>query len=153
MRIVISPNNPGDPTGLKYKFLLWVQNTLPNLFMLSALISLILLIVGLLMDVNYSSAQTDYTWFQRFGAVVVGWSIFIGMLQQFTFNASNSLKDANFPDDLKSEIQSFIKKRREQAFWLWIMEAFSLLSGTLVWAFGDMMTNRFLHCGQWMCGS
>jgi hypothetical protein len=151
MPIVVSPNDPGSPESLKYKFLLWVQYKLPKVFLFFGLVSLVLLIAGWMLDVTYSSIQTDYTWFQRFGAVVVGWSIFIGMLQQSTFNHSNALKVANVLAAYKDEFQEESQARGKQAHSLWITEALSLFAGTLVWAFGDMVTDRFLHCGQWMC--
>lgn len=151
MKIVVGPCDPGDPKKFKYKFLLWVQYRLPKLFLYSGLLSVGLLIAGYLLDRIYSSAQVDYTWFQRSGALVVGWSIFIGMLQQTTFNHSVSLKEVNAPHPLKAEIQKVSQLKGRQAFWLWVIEAFSLLGGTLVWAFGDMITDRLLHCGQWIC--
>ena len=151
MKIVVGPRDPGDPKKFKYKFLEWVQNSLPKLFLYSGVLSIGLLIAGYLLDRTYSSVQMDYTWFQRSGALVVGWSILIEMLQQTTFNHSVSLKGANAPEPLNAEIKKVSRLKEMQAFWLWVIKAFSLFGGTLVWAFGDMITDRLLHCGQWIC--
>lgn len=152
MKIVITSFNPGPPNGWKYKLIAWLQYELPAWFLFSGFVSAGMLISGFMMDVFYSTTQTDYTWFQRFGAVVVGWSIFIGILQKITFNHSNALKSLqNIPTHLQGGLLDLSKKRAKQATILWITEAISLLFGTLVWAFGDMITARLLHCGQWMC--
>jgi hypothetical protein len=149
MRIVVYHKDPGHPDRWKYKFLEWFQYDLPKLSIVLGLVSLGILSAGFLLDLSYSTLEVDYVWFQRSGAVVVGWSLFLGMLERAMASHRSELMNAPALPGL--DLQPIINEKRAQAFRLSIIEAASLFVGTLVWAFGDMITYHALHCGQWMC--
>ena len=150
MRIVVYHKDPGPPNGWKYRLLAWYQYDLPKLVVAFGFISFGILVAGLALEFSHSTPELDFTWFQRSGAVVVGWSLFIGILERSTVTHRSALK--GIPQTPELDLRPLIAEKRSQAFRLSIVEAASLLFGTLVWAFGDMITNRFFHCGEWLCG-
>ena len=144
------------PKKLKDKFAGWRQSKRQNrpqrLFVMFSLLLLWVFITGgFTLDEDFSSAQTDYNWFQRSGAVAVGMSIFIAIFRRSTLNSFNKPKASGAPSEDKDSVKEVSGGELTLDKWLSALETFTLFLGTFVGAFGDTVTNRFLHCGQWMC--